>query len=143
VFENLKRDLSYIQGLLDGETGRKDHPDHKALLRLVEATDQLVEAMERLDRRHAELEEYVELIDEDLNDLELLVYEDEEDEDGLVEITCPECGEEVLVDEEDLEDLTLEVLCPNCHTVLEMENTRESDLDELIGEKATSESEHS
>ena len=51
--------------------------------RLLDIVDQLVESVEQLDRRQSELEEYVEAVDEDLNDLELLVY-DEEDEDCAV-----------------------------------------------------------
>jgi hypothetical protein len=134
MYEQMKRDLSYVQGLLDGESGHRNHPDHKALFRLAETVDKLVEAVEHLERRHTELEEYVEMIDEDLDELELQVYEKEDDED-LVEIVCPECGEEVLVDEDDLDDRTLEVLCPNCHTVLEMENMSGEESDHVIEDR--------
>jgi hypothetical protein len=133
MYESLKRDLSYIQGLLEGDSSHQHHVEYKGLNRLLDVIDQLIENNEQLDRRLMELEEYVEAIDEDLNDLELLIY-DEEDLEGMVEVTCPECGEDVLVDEEDLEDDTVELLCPKCHTVLELEDVDEEKVKDLIGE---------
>jgi Zn finger protein HypA/HybF involved in hydrogenase expression len=105
------------------------------LSRLSEAVDLLVEQTKELERRLLNLEEYVEELDEDLEELEELFVddEDEEGEEETVEITCPECGEEVLVDVEDLEDETLELLCPKCHTVLVMEDA-EGKLDEVTKE---------
>ncbi|MXQ55124.1 CD1247 N-terminal domain-containing protein [Shimazuella alba] len=129
MYDRLRRELSYVEGLLEGSsTGNS--PDAKALLRLIGVVDELVEAGQKLDVRQTELEEYAEAIDEDLNDLELLVYDDEnEEEDDSYLITCPECGEDVAVDLEDLDDDEIELLCPNCHTTLSIEDA--SDVEEI------------
>ncbi|MBA4600897.1 CD1247 N-terminal domain-containing protein [Thermoactinomyces mirandus] len=140
MYERLKRDVSFIQGMLESDVNHHEHVEYKAVQRLLEVTDQLVEVSEQLDRRLSELEEYVEAVDEDLNDVELLVYDDEEDEDDeddwLVAVTCPDCGEEVLVDEEDFEDDSIELLCPKCNTVLEVKDINEDEVDEIILEEA-------
>lgn len=134
MYVNLKRDLSYIEGLLEGDENHRDHVESKALHRLLDIVDQLVESVEQLDRRQSELEEYVEAVDEDLNDLELLVYDDEDDEefDEPVYVVCPECGEEVVVEAEDLEDDSIELLCPKCNTVLELQDIHDEEAEEIM-----------
>lgn len=138
MYERLKRDLSFIQGMLEGDVNHHEHVEYKAVQRLLDVTDQLVEVSEQLDRRLSELEEYVEAVDEDLNDLELLVYDEEdlEEDAELVTVTCPDCGEGVLIDEEDFEDDTIELLCPKCNTVLEVKDINEDEVDEIILEEA-------
>ncbi|MCH5584174.1 hypothetical protein MK805_04230 [Shimazuella sp. AN120528] len=126
MYDRLRREISYVEGLLEGST-TGNNPDAKALIRLIGVVDELVEATQKLDTRQAELEEYAEAIDEDLNDLELLFYDDEDDDNYL--ITCPECGEDVAVDLDDLEDDEIDLLCPNCHTTLTIEDA--SDAEEI------------
>lgn len=133
MYDRLRRELSYIEGLLEGSS-TLDTPDAKAIGRLISVVDELVEAGQKLDMRQTEVEEYVEAIDEDLNDLELLIYDDE-DEDSIL-ITCPECGEDVSVDIDDLEEDEVDLLCPNCHTTLTVTDATEiepktSGIDEL------------
>jgi formylmethanofuran dehydrogenase subunit E len=118
MYERLRRELSYVQGMLEGVQSGAKTPEVKALYRLIDIIDELVESTQHLEKRFSELEEYVEEIDEDLNDVEILAYEDEEDEADGIELVCPECGEEVFIDEEDLEDESVDILCPKCHTVL-------------------------
>jgi formylmethanofuran dehydrogenase subunit E len=137
MYVNLKRDLSYIEGLLQGDEKHRDHVEYKALHRLLDIVDQLVESVEQLDRRQSELEEYVEAVDEDLNDLELLVYDDEDEDedeefDEPVYVVCPECGEEVVVEAEDLEDDSIELLCPKCNTVLELQDIHDEEAEEIM-----------
>ncbi|WP_051271108.1 CD1247 N-terminal domain-containing protein [Shimazuella kribbensis] len=126
MYDRLRREISYVEGLLEGST-TGNSPDAKALLRLIGVVDELVEATQKLDIRQAELEEYAEAIDEDLNDLELLVYDDEEDDEDSYLITCPECGEDVAVDLDDLEDEEIDLLCPNCHTTLTIEDASDAE----------------
>ncbi|TCW41189.1 CD1247 N-terminal domain-containing protein [Laceyella sacchari] len=137
MFESIKRDLSFIQGLLEGDVNHQHHVEYRGLSRLVDVVDLLVESVEQLERRLSELEEYVETIDEDLNELELLCYDDDEEDDEWdheIEVTCPECGEDVTIDEDDLEDENVELLCPKCHTVLDLEEIDEEDVETVISE---------
>lgn len=135
MYDRLRRDLAYVKGLLEGEQ-QAITSERKALYRLIDVVDELVKAVEHLNTLQLEMEEYVEAIDDDLNDVELSIYDEELDEG--IEIICPECGGEVLVDEEDLEDESLELLCPNCHTALFLEDVTDQEL-EIQEENPTSE----
>lgn len=123
MYERLRREIAYIQGLLEGNQ-KQDSIEQRALGRLIDVIDELIEATQQMDKRQLELEEYVEAIDDDLNDLELAAYDDEE---GMLELTCPECGEHVLVDPADMEDETIELLCPKCHTVLAVDDVSDTE----------------
>ncbi|TCS96397.1 CD1247 N-terminal domain-containing protein [Hazenella coriacea] len=140
MFERLKRDLSYIEGLMEGSNFSQNSPEQKVIERLVKVVEDLVETTQHMDLRQIELEDYVDVIDEDLNDLELLTYGDldnDDDENEMVELTCPECGEDVWIDTADLEDESIELLCPECHTTLIMEDAaHDEDLEiQFIPEK--------
>ncbi|MGF7087872.1 phage FluMu protein Com [Kroppenstedtia sanguinis] len=118
----LRRDLAFISGLLEGQGHAEETPEGKVLGRLVHALDDLAQENEKLTVRLSELEEYVEAVDEDLNELELIFYDDEELEDediGFWEVKCPHCDESVLVNE-DVFDTAEEadLICPRCDTVL-------------------------
>ncbi|SDY00194.1 CD1247 N-terminal domain-containing protein [Thermoactinomyces sp. DSM 45892] len=133
MYDRLRREVSYVQGLMEGANQESSHPEGKAIQRLLDIVDELLEANEHLEHRFLELEEYVESIDDDLNDMELLVYDDEDDVDENDEdelcIVCPECGEDVYVDYEDVADAEIELLCPECHTVLIVEDASDIEPD--------------
>lgn len=131
MYDRLRREISYVEGLLEGST-TGNSLDAKALTRLIGVVDELIEATQKLDTRQAELEEYAEAIDEDLNDLELLFYD--EDEDSYL-ITCPECGEDVAVELDDLDDEEIDLLCPNCHTTLSIEDASDAEEIESLDDK--------
>jgi hypothetical protein len=124
MYDRLRRELSYVNGLLEGSSNNS--LDMKAFERLISVVDELVDAGQKLDIRQTELEEYTEAIDEDLNDLELLFY-DEDEEDTLI-FNCPECKEDIKVDLGDLEDDEIDLLCPNCRTVLTVEDDPDPEL---------------
>ncbi|MBD1373232.1 hypothetical protein IC620_12825 [Hazenella sp. IB182357] len=119
MFEELRRELSYVRGLLEGQSNDRS-VDSKVVHRLIDVLDEVILSAKQTTLRQDELEEYVEAIDEDLNDVELLIYDDELD-DGL-DFVCPECGEDVSIDFDDMEDDSIELLCPKCHTVLKIED---------------------
>lgn len=119
--DDLRKEIAFIQGMMEGSGQVDQRMEGKVLTRLLRVIDDLVEEVNQLKLRLSELEEYVEAVDEDLNELELLVYEDEEEDEsaGFFEMVCPKCGEDVLIDEEIFDDDdAYEVLCPECHTVL-------------------------
>ena len=66
----------------------------------------------------------LEILDEDMDDLVSDLYdvdfdEDEPEEEGIYEVTCPNCGEVATVDEETL--LNKELVCPNCGAAFDIE----------------------
>jgi hypothetical protein len=132
MHHDLRKDIAFIQGMMEGSGQIDQRMEGKVLSRLLTLVDDLIEEVYQSNLRLSELEEYVEAVDEDLNELELLVYDDEEDEDenaGFFEMECPKCGEQVLIDDDIFDDDdTYEVLCPECHTVL-LVNDDEPDRD--------------
>lgn len=122
--DRLRRDIAYIRGLMEGQVQENRAPEGKVLNQMIQLLDGMAEDHERLNVRLTELEEYVEAVDEDLNEVELLVYdemEDAEDEEdiGFWEMTCPDCHESILVNEEIFESGGMvDLKCPQCDTLL-------------------------
>ncbi|MFC4078234.1 CD1247 N-terminal domain-containing protein [Salinithrix halophila] len=130
--DRLRRDLAFIQGLMEGNQQLSNSPEGMVLNRLLTVMDQVAEENEQLHVRLTELEDYVEAVDEDLNEVELLVYdepdwgEEEEEDIGFWEVACPECQRPVLVDEEIFEERSeADVMCPRCETVLRVSDEGE------------------
>ena len=125
---NLTDRVSYLKGLSEGLKLDTEKNEGKLIEKMLELLSDLAEEVDSLRRDHEDLNEYVESIDSDLSDLEDLVYQDEDDEDddedgddgdddGVVEYTCPHCGEEMTF-EVDSFDFDEDYLCPNCHQPL-------------------------
>lgn len=114
--------VSYLKGLADGMELEQASKEGKVLCQIIDVLDDMAQAIHELDEEVGEIDEYIELMDEDLTELEEAVFEDE-DEDGIDEITCPECGEIIYTDLDELcddPDADMEIECPNCGTVIEI-----------------------
>ena len=138
----LKEKAAYLKGLAEGLEFDKETKEGKLIAALIDLTGELCEAVEVLDAdmdelvdEVIELREYIEEIDDDLNDVEEFLdeevdledWDEEEDEDDccdgdcdccsgcdddFFEIVCPSCGATVCFDESvDPDDLT----CPACN----------------------------
>lgn len=123
----LSERVSYLKGLAEGLNINADTGEGKLLLAIIETLDAVSDAVTRLDEAQREMDEYVEDIDDDLSELEAMLYgddddddedgdddEDDDDDDGLVEYDCPHCDTTIFFDEE---TFTMEEnhLCPNCN----------------------------
>jgi hypothetical protein len=72
--------LSYIQGLADGYDLDVDKKENRLLLELI---DLVAEMAETVKYQQDELNEYVDLIEEDLTDLEDYVYDEDDSYDDF------------------------------------------------------------
>lgn len=115
---NLSEKVSYIKGLAEGLGIKDNTKEEKVLKSIIDVLDDMAKSIEMLDTLNSELSDYVEAIDDDLALVEEDLYdeedEDEEAEDGFVEVECPNCHDTVYLDEELFED-DEEITCPNCH----------------------------
>jgi hypothetical protein len=124
--------ISYIKGLADGLELDESKDEVKILNQIIELLDDMAHEVEELGELYDDAAERIEDIDEELCDLEDAIvegYEEDDDEcdccghqdeeNPLYEVTCPECGEKLVVDEDQL--LSGEVDCPNCETTLEFD----------------------
>ena len=88
--------VAYLKGLAEGMDIKTDTKEGKLLGAIVDVLSDMALDLEDLADDVTEMSEHVDAIDEDLNDLETDFYEDydedDEDEDGFYDVTCPNCG---------------------------------------------------
>lgn len=127
---NIKQKISYLQGLTEGlEAG--DSKQGRVMAGIMEVLEDMADYIDELQDTQLDLEQYVEAIDEDLNDLEEDAYEDivgSEDEDAdydeegyeeFIEVECPKCHENIYFESDVLDDEdVIEVTCPTCDEVV-------------------------
>lgn len=118
--------VSYLKGLADGMEMDQASKEGKLLVQILDVLDDMAQAIHELDEEVGDIDEYIELMDEDLTEVEEALFEEvdeDDDEDELDEITCPECGELIYTDLDALcddPDAELEIECPSCGTVIEI-----------------------
>ena len=117
---------AYIKGLMEGLDLDSDKKEIKLIKALVDLVDDLALTVTDLDEDVDQVFDELDAIDEDLTDLEDVVYENDEDEDvafdedeDMYEITCPSCGETVCVDEDTL--MSDNLSCPACGEKFEID----------------------
>lgn len=138
----LTEKMSYLQGLIDGLNIDDSTKEGKALLAMTEVMNELVLYVEDLQSQVDELTELCDILDEDLGSVEEDIYDfdddcdcdccgddcdccDDEDEDfdfdddELYEVTCPTCGDSILLDESIIDEGSMN--CPNCDELLEFD----------------------
>lgn len=120
--KDLKEKVAYLEGLSEGLDSKAASREGKLISGIIDVLSDLVYNLEDVEDAQANLEEYVESIDEDLYDLEDEIYEDAVEPDELqnyLEVECPRCQETVCFDADIIHDDDLiEVTCPNCDEVV-------------------------
>ena len=139
----LTEKMSYLKGLIDGLEIDTSTKEGKALIQMSEVMSELVLYVEDLQSQVDELTELCDILDEDLGAVEDDFYDDDydcddcdecdedddwddddefdfdDDDDELYEITCPTCGDTILLDEGMIEEGSMN--CPNCDELLEFD----------------------
>lgn len=130
----LTEKVAYIKGLADGLKLDETKDEVKVMKEALNLLDDMALTISDMEACIDDMSEQLNAVDEDLSELEddfLEVLEDEidssdfkfcddEDEDQeLYEVTCPNCGEEICVEEDIL--LCGEIECPNCDELLEFD----------------------
>ena len=131
---NLGEKVSYLKGLAEGMKIDASSDEGKLIVQMIDVLSEAAKQLDELQDAYQELNDYVECIDDDLEELELQ-YEGEEgeDEDGFdfdedepdeavsdssddcamyVGCLCPECGGMFCVDAGDDGEKLL--ICPHC-----------------------------
>lgn len=121
--------VAYLKGLVEGYgLAGGDTKESKILAQIVDILEDLALDVDDLDASVEELSEGLDVVSDDLEDLECVVYEewddddedeDEYDDDFCYEVTCPECGDSICFDEDTLD--TGSIVCPNCGAKLEFD----------------------
>ena len=108
--------VAYIKGLLEGLALDESKPETKVIKAIVDALDDIALTAADTEQRVETLEGYCDELDDDLAVLEDEFYgdvdEDDEDaDDDVICVECPNCGEEVCLD--DSMDFS-KIKCPAC-----------------------------
>ncbi|MBE6639025.1 MAG: hypothetical protein E7616_06190 [Ruminococcaceae bacterium] len=121
----LSEKVSYIKGMMEGMNFEASSNEAKLLAKIVDLLDDMAISIEDLEDETAAIEEFTKEMDEDLADVEEIVFEDEDDDfddedwddeedddEDIIEAECPVCGETIYFDDTVDPD---DVICPNCH----------------------------
>lgn len=126
--------VAYLKGLAEGMELDTEKKEGKLLSAIIDVLDDIALELEDMKDEQAELSDGLDAVSDDLEDVEDVVFgEDEEDDDfddeyeyddldedeDCYATTCPTCEETIYFDESVLEDG--EVICPNCGEKLEFD----------------------
>lgn len=140
----LTEKMSYLKGLMDGLEFDRTTKEGKVIDQMAEVLSELVLYVDDLQSQVDELTELCDNLDEDLGEVETEIFGDDDfqcgecdyldddddddddedydfddDDDELYEITCPTCGDTILLDEGMIEEGSMR--CPNCDELLEFD----------------------
>jgi hypothetical protein len=118
----IKERVSYLKGLADGMQISDATNEGKLLRAIIEVLDDIATEVDCLQEEQDQMYEQIEDIDEDLAELESIVFEDYEDDDDdcIGEMKCPHCNEKFTVFLDMLEDDN-SIECPICHNEIELD----------------------
>ena len=125
--------VAYLKGLAEGMELDTEKKVGKLLSAIIDVLEDIALELSDIEDAQEELGEGLDAVSDDLEDVEDLLYgeDDEDDEDSEYELddlgededcyatTCPTCEESIYFDESVLEDG--EVICPNCGEKLEFD----------------------
>ena len=127
--------VAYLKGLMEGMELDTEKKEGKLLAAIIDVLDDIALEIEDLKDYTDELGEGLDAVSDDLEDVEDLLFDEDEEDDEYEEedfdeldededcyaTTCPTCEEEIFFDESILADG--EVICPNCGEKLEFDLT--------------------
>ena len=123
--------VAYIKGLAEGLALDESTKEGKVLAAIIDVVGDITGEICEIEDGCDELMEQIDAVDEDLADVEKIVYDDDDDDcccddccDGdddedLYEIECPACHDTVYLDGDMIEEGG--ITCPNCGTELEFD----------------------
>ena len=126
--------VAYLKGLMEGMKIDTESNEGKILAAMADILEDIGLELEDLWNAQGELEDGLDVVSDDLEDIEDIVYdEDDEDEsfddeyyeddaeedEDCYATTCPTCEETIYFDESVLEDGA--VICPTCGEKLEFD----------------------
>lgn len=130
--------VAYLKGMAEGlGIDTESSKEGKLISMMMDILQDVALELEDLQTEQNELGEEIDVISDDLNDVEELIYGDDEDdedyeddddeEEDCYAAVCPNCGDEIYFDDSVLE--SGEVVCPGCGTKLNF------DLSDLMDEE--------
>ena len=111
----IREKVAFIEGLVEGLELDLTTKEGKVLDRIIDVLGDMTDALEGLAEAQDELEDYAEMIDDDLTELEEFILDEDwdeeyddfddvdfDDDDDYYEVVCPKCGTVYITDFEPL-----------------------------------------
>ncbi len=137
--------VAYLKGLAEGMKIGEETNEGKLIIEIIATLGDICDEIDALDDAQIELAEQLDAVDEDLADLEEIIYEEDEcdgncedcdldcdyadydadDDDEVYEVVCPKCNDVIYLDNEMLCEGA--IVCPNCGENLEFDFECECD----------------
>lgn len=121
---DLNARAAYIRGMMNGMEFDAASKEGKVIAAMMDLLEQMAAVVTDHDDALDQVYDELETLDEDMDDLISFLAGDEGDgeddeEDAVYEVTCPNCKTVSTVDEETL--LNSELVCPNCGAAFDVE----------------------
>ncbi|WP_443710851.1 CD1247 N-terminal domain-containing protein [Ruminococcus bicirculans (ex Wegman et al. 2014)] len=139
----LSKKVAYLKGLMEGLKIDDSTNEGKILTIMADILDEMSATVEDIAEDVDETVELVDTLDEDLGEIEDLIYgddndddccdddcccdDDDDDDDAMYECVCPNCGDTIMLGENIIADGSVE--CPNCGESLEFDFSEIEDED--------------
>ena len=122
---------AYLKGLMEGMKLDKESDHGKLFAAIADLLEDLSLSVADLEDETSAMREYIDELDTDMSTLESAVYDGEEDdeEECVVSLECPACGEEIFIEACELEDCE-QLECPSCGQMLDVVCEERIDEDE-------------
>lgn len=136
----LSKKVAYLKGLMEGLKIDDSTNEGKILTIMADILDEMSATVEDIAEEVDETVELVDTLDEDLGEIEELIYGDDDDDDddcccdddddddnAMYECVCPNCGDTIMLGENIIADGSID--CPNCGESLEFDFSEIEDED--------------
>ena len=133
----LSKKVAYLKGLMEGLKIDDSTNEGKILTIMADILDEMSATVEDIAEEVDETVELVDTLDEDLGEIDDLIYgddddddcccDDDDDDDAMYECVCPNCGDTIMLGENIIADGSIE--CPNCGESLEFDFSEIEDED--------------
>jgi len=138
----LKERVAYLKGLAEGMNISESTNEGKLLKAIIDVIDDVALAVDDLEEVQEQINEQLDSIDEDLSELESIVFgddnncdtidsdydeedtadeEESEEPNNGNEFDCPHCGMVISLDEVALDEESTVLNCPHCNKDIEIE----------------------
>lgn len=127
----LKEKVAYLKGLAEGMQISDATNEGKLFKAIIDVLEDVAVSVDDIEDVQEQLSDQVDEIDEDLAEVEEMIYGDDEcscedccdedDDEASTTFECPHCGESIVLEEEDINKET--IVCPHCHNEIEIEWT--------------------
>lgn len=140
---NLTEKVAYIKGLMEGMKLDETKDEVKIVKAITDLLEDMALTLADVEETCDENSEIIDVLDEDLGEIEEIVYGDcsddccdcedydgcdccdcdDFDDEDIYEVSCPNCTETICLNEDMLDEGSIK--CPNCDEKLEFDFTGE------------------